>query len=67
MHDGLIGHNNPPLREQVLGVAQAESEPEVQPYRLTNDLGREPVARIAEFPHSNWLSRPPKSGNRVSA
>jgi len=45
--NGLIGHNNPPFREQVLDVAQAEGEPEVQPYRLTNDLGREPVARIA--------------------
>ncbi len=55
------------LGEQILDVAQAEGEPEVEPYRLTNDLGREPVARIVDFPHGNQVSRPPKFGDLVPA
>jgi hypothetical protein len=33
--DGLVAHGNPALSEQILDVAQAEREPEIQPDRLT--------------------------------
>jgi hypothetical protein len=39
------------LRQQIFDVAQAERETEVQPNRLLNDLGREPVTRVADFLH----------------
>src|SRR5271166_2832030 len=62
--NGLVRHRHSAFRQQILDVAQTEGEPEVGPYRLANDLGREPVARIVDFPHGNRLSRPPEFGNR---
>ncbi len=48
----LVGHRLSAFRRQIFDVAQAEGEPEVEPYRLANDLGREPVSGIADFRHS---------------
>jgi hypothetical protein len=59
--DGLGGHDDLALREQILNVAQAKGEPEVQPYRLTNDFGWEPVAGIADFRHALGYSRAEKA------
>ena len=61
--DGLVGPDDPALREQILDLAQAKGEPEVQPYRLTNDFGWEPVAGIADFRHALGYSR---AGNATS-
>src|SRR5208337_2442152 len=52
----LVGHRHSAFRQQIFDVAQAEGEPEVEPYRsepyrLVNDLGREPVSGIADFCH----------------
>src|SRR5271167_1201503 len=55
--DGLVGNGDPALRQQVLDVAQAEREPKVQPNRLANDLGRESVSGVADFPHRSWIKR----------
>src|SRR5271169_5226273 len=47
----LIGHRRPAFRQQIFDVAQAEGEPEVEPYRLVNDLRRETISAVADFLH----------------
>ena len=47
----LVGHRHSAFRQQILDVAQAEGEPEIEPYRLVNDLGREPISDVADFLH----------------
>ena len=42
---------NSALREQVLDIAKAEGEPEIEPDRLVNDLRWEPISGIADFRH----------------
>jgi hypothetical protein len=39
------------FREQILDVAEAQCEPEIEPDRLMNDLGRETVSVVADFLH----------------
>jgi hypothetical protein len=42
----------PPLRvPPILDVAQAQGEPDVEPYCLLNDLRRKTIAAIADFLH----------------
>jgi hypothetical protein len=53
--DCLVGDRNSALSEQVFDVAQAQREPEIEPNRLLNDLGREAVAGLADFRHLLWL------------
>jgi hypothetical protein len=48
--NGLVRDDDPALREQILDVAIAEREPEIQSDRLLNDLRR--VAGVADFLHS---------------
>jgi hypothetical protein len=47
----LVGDRNPALGEQIFDVAKAQCEPEIEPDRLLNDLGREPVSVVADFRH----------------
>ena len=47
----LIGHRHSAFRQQIFDVAQAEGEPEVEPYRLVNDLNRETISAVADFVH----------------
>jgi hypothetical protein len=47
--NGLVGHRHTAFRQQVLDVTQAEGEPEVEPYRLVNDLRWEPVSSVADL------------------
>jgi hypothetical protein len=49
--DGLVGDRNPTLRQQILDIAQAQSEPEIKPNRPLNDLGRESISVVADFLH----------------
>src|SRR6202162_4607679 len=49
--NGLVGHRHSAFRQQVLDVTQAEGEPEVEPYRLVNDLRWEPVSSVADLLH----------------
>jgi hypothetical protein len=68
---GLVGHRHSAFRQQVLDVTQAEGEPEVEPYRLVNDLGREPVSGVADFLHllgysaTGRTARPTRRDNAV--
>src|SRR5260370_37623434 len=43
--DGILS------RDKIFDVAQAQGEPEVEPDRLLNDLGWEPVAAVADSLH----------------
>jgi hypothetical protein len=47
--NGLVGHRHSAFRQQVLDVTQAEGEPEVESYRLVNDLWREPVSSVDDL------------------
>ena len=49
--NGLVGHRNAAFCKEIFDVAQAQGEPEVEPDRLLNDLGREPVAAVADSLH----------------
>src|SRR6202158_1951010 len=49
--NGLVGDCNAALCQQVLYVAQAQGEPEVEPDRLLDDLGWESVAAVANSLH----------------
>jgi hypothetical protein len=52
----LVGHRHSAFRQQILDVTQAEGEPEVEPYRSVNDLGREAVSDVAYFLHPRGYS-----------
>src|ERR1700722_19493305 len=47
----LIRHRHSAFREQIFDVTQAEGKPEVEPYCLVNDLGRETIPAVADFLH----------------
>src|SRR5271163_1697202 len=40
-----------PFGQQVFDVSETQSEQEIQPDGLVNDLGRKTVPRVADFPH----------------
>src|SRR5208283_366394 len=65
--NGLLGHCHSALRQQILDVTQAEGEPEVEPYRLMNDLGRETIPSVADLVHPRWATRPPRTLQAQSA
>jgi hypothetical protein len=44
--DGLVADDDPTLGEQILHVAEAEVEAEVQPHGVSDELGREAIASI---------------------
>ena len=50
--NGLVGHRHSALRQQILDVTQAQGEPEVEPYCLVNDLGRETIPGVADLVHT---------------
>ena len=49
--NGLVGNRDAAFRQQILDVAEAEREPEIQPNRPLNDLRRKPATGIADFIH----------------
>src|SRR5208283_5637773 len=63
----LVGHRHSALRQQILDVTQAEGEPEVEPYCLVNDLGRETIPSVADFVNPRWATRPPRTPQARSA
>src|SRR5271167_3804897 len=65
--NGLVGHRHSALRQQILDVTQAEGEPEVEPYCLVNDLGRETIPGVADLVHPRWATRPPRTPQAQSA
>ena len=44
----VIGEVEPALGEQILHVSVAQGEAEIEPNRVLDDLGREPMAAVAE-------------------
>jgi hypothetical protein len=49
--DCFVGDCDPTFRQQILDVAEAQCESKIEPNRLLNDLGWEPVSDIADFRH----------------
>jgi hypothetical protein len=47
LSDGLVGHDDAPLGEEVFDISDAQKESVVQPDGVADDLGREPVSVIA--------------------
>src|SRR5437899_2338962 len=47
--------DEPALGQQFLDIAVAQGEPEIEPDRVLDDLGREPMAAIAEQGHADIL------------
>ncbi len=44
----LIGHGDPTLREQVLGIAETQAEPVIQPHGVADDFRRKSVSGVTE-------------------
>jgi hypothetical protein len=54
--NGLVGHDNAPLGEEIFRIAEAQTEPMVEPDGVTDDLGRKSIAAIAgRLPHHGLL------------
>lgn len=53
--DRLVGDIDTPLGQDLFNIPQAEGEPIIQPYRLADHLGREPVPLPPAL--SSYLSR----------
>ncbi len=45
--DCLVGDHNTSLRQQILGISQADTESVAEPDCVTDDLGRESVSAVA--------------------
>ena len=43
----FIGHDDAAFRQQILDISEAQGEAVVQPYGMTDDLGRKSVTTIA--------------------
>src|SRR5271166_4940706 len=65
--NGFVTHRHSTLRQQIFDVAQAQGEPEVKPYRLLNDLGRETIPAVADLVHPRAATRPPRTPQARSA
>src|SRR5208337_2707729 len=65
--NSLVRHRHSAFRQQILDVTQAEGEPEVEPYRLLNDLGRESIPAVADLVHPRGATRPPRTPQARSA
>jgi hypothetical protein len=58
----FIGNRDPPFRQQILDITEAQGEPDIKPNRLLNNLGREAVAAITDLGHHRWLRLKSLSG-----
>ena len=59
---GFIGDYYPTRGQQILDISEAQGEPEIKPDRLLDNLGREPVAAIADLGHHRWLRLKSRNG-----
>jgi hypothetical protein len=53
-------------RRQFLDIAVAQGEAEIEPDRVLDDLGREAMAAVAEWAHTDILSDTPLASDAVS-
>ena len=61
--DGLIGHDDPMSEQELFHVTIAETDPEIQPDTVADDLGRKAVILIAV---DRWCVHAPSMSHRVS-
>ena len=57
--DRFIGNLEPTLGKEILHVAVAQSEPEIEPDSVLDNRRRKAVAAIGEQGHAETLSYPP--------
>jgi hypothetical protein len=62
----LIGNIEPALGEQILHVATAQGEPEIQPDRVLDDWRRKAMSAIREMGRARTLSDPFLPGDPVA-
>src|SRR5262249_22204340 len=46
----FIGHGDAPFRQKILDIPEAEAKTMVGPNRITDDLGRKPIAGVPRRP-----------------
>ena len=54
----LVRHRHSAFRQQIFDVTQAEGEPEVEPDRLVDNLGRKTIPAVADFLHHLAIGPP---------
>jgi hypothetical protein len=52
--DRLIGHDNSPLGEEILDIAEAQTEAMVRPDRIADDLGRKTITGVTRPDRFSW-------------
>jgi len=62
----FVGDVEPSHGKQLLDIAVAQGEAEIEPDRVLNDLGREAMAAVAERAHADILSDTPLASDPVS-
>src|SRR5271169_2366229 len=63
----LVRRRHSAFGQQILDVAQAESESEVKPYCSLNDLRRETIPGVADLVHLRGTTRPSRTPQARSA
>ena len=62
----FVGDVEPSFGQQLLDIAVAQGEAEIEPDRVLDDLGREAMAALAERAHADILSDTPLASDPVS-
>ena len=62
----FVGDVEPSFGQQLLDIAVAQGEAEIEPDRVLDDLGREAMAAVAERAHADILSDTPLASDPVS-
>src|SRR5215208_2944089 len=62
--NGLVGHVEPALRQEFLHIAVAQREPEIEPDRVSDDLGWKLMTGIGDGLHTPTLPPPSVSVTR---
>jgi hypothetical protein len=50
--DGLVADLQPALRQQIFDIAVAQGEAQVEPNRVPDHIGREPMAGVGDCLHA---------------
>lgn len=61
---GFMGDHDPAFRQQILDVAEAQAESDINANRTLNDHGREAVAGVARFGHVGRYGPKVNAGKR---
>jgi hypothetical protein len=54
----LVADDQPALRQKIFNITEAQSEPEIEPYGVTDNVRRESMAGIGNRLHDRFYPRP---------